>query len=151
MPIEVPQSPEIRLLFPSGEMSVRIALGSLMDGVVRFDLSDDLMSTIELVLGEVLNNIVEHAYGPDLSGMIELLCENKEEEIHFRITDDGRPLPGLVLPPKREPELDCEIDDLPEGGFGWFMVHSLAQELCYKRLSGQNVLSFCFPKGSVEI
>jgi len=36
------------------------------------------------------------------------------------------------------------LNDLPEGGFGWFMMQSLTQEIGYKRIKNENVLSLTF-------
>ena len=33
--------------------------------------------------------------------------------------------------------------DLPEGGFGWFLIRSLTRDLTYLREDGYNMLCFC--------
>ena len=32
--------------------------------------------------------------------------------------------------------------DLPEGGFGWFLIRSLTENLTYRRIDARNHLSF---------
>ncbi|WP_280514091.1 hypothetical protein [Allosediminivita pacifica] len=34
---------------------------------------------------------------------------------------------------------------LPEGGFGWFLIHELARELAYRHDGGMNRLTFRLP------
>jgi serine/threonine-protein kinase RsbW len=49
---------------------------------------------------------------------------------------DGRPPIGSYAGPA------VILDDQPEGGFGWFLIRSLARELEYRRTDGENVLTF---------
>ena len=98
--------------------------------------------TVELVLGEVLNNVVEHAYGPGASGRIEMECALVGSALRFCVRDEGKALPGLHLPCGRAPEVDRPLEELPEGGFGWFLVHSLARDLSYHRDTQHNILKF---------
>ena len=104
---------------------------------------DDLRGTAEIVLAEVLNNIVEHAYA-DQGGDITLRLVRHDGALHCTVTDTGAPMPGLCLPEGRFQPLD-DLADLPEGGFGWFLIRSLTQGLAYRRSKGINRLSFQLP------
>ncbi|KPP84313.1 MAG: serine/threonine-protein kinase RsbW [Rhodobacteraceae bacterium HLUCCO07] len=135
------------LAFASTELAVRAALNELTTALFVEGHDDSVRSTAEIVLGEVLNNIVEHAYGPDRQGEIELCCESGQNALWVTVCDRGAPMPGLRLPSGRPVELDGVREDLPEGGFGWFLVHSLAENLDYCRAAGRNRLSFAVPYG----
>lgn len=135
----------ISLAFASGELEVRSALGRLKRGLAPMQLAEADESSVELVLGEVLNNVVEHAYGPDASGRILMECTPRHGALHFCVHDCGRALPGLRLPDGRPPDVERPLDDLPEGGFGWFLVHSLVESLAYRRDPEGNVLEFSIP------
>jgi serine/threonine-protein kinase RsbW len=50
-------------------------------------------------------------------------------------------MPGLCLPAGKFQPLD-DLADLPEGGFGWYLIRSLTEELSYRRSNGINRLSF---------
>lgn len=139
------QATTIRLAFVSGEHEVRSALQQLKRGLAPLRLSDDVTGTVELVLGEVLNNVVEHAYGQTMNGDVRLRCRSTGNGLAFAVFDGGRALPGLVLPPGDPPEIDVERNDLPEGGFGWFLVKSLTTGLAYARRRHCNVLKFSIP------
>jgi serine/threonine-protein kinase RsbW len=55
--------------------------------------------------------------------------------------DRGRPMPDLKLPPgELLPFFDGQ--DPPEGGFGWYLIRSLTQDLQYQRVQDQNILQF---------
>lgn len=64
--------------------------------------------------------------------------------LHCRITDSGAAMPGGRLPPGQFQDLG-ETQSLPEGGFGWFLIRTLAQDLDYRRIAGRNLLSFQLP------
>jgi serine/threonine-protein kinase RsbW len=139
---------EIRLVFPSGELEVRAALDALKRGLMPMRLSVEDEGSVELVLGEVLNNVVEHAYGTDLAGQIEMDCGLTDGALHFSVRDDGRAMPGLNLPDGKPAEVDCAREDLPEGGFGWFLVRTLVSGLDYRRDGERNILRFRIPLGA---
>ena len=40
---------------------------------------------------------------------------------------------------------DTALEDLPEGGFGWHLIHSLTNDLTYLRTGGCNRLRFLLP------
>lgn len=99
-------------------------------------------SKVETVLAEVLNNIVEHAYSRAGNGWIDLLMELQDDILRCEIADGGSPMPGLVMPRGNPQELDVDLDDLPEGGFGWFLIRELTEQLQYARRDGSNHLVF---------
>ena len=135
------------LAFASGEHEVRAALAQLRQGLAPMHLSEADEGTVELVLGEVLNNVVEHAYGPEGPGRISLECARRGCGLAFSVSDGGKALPGLDLPPGDPPDIDVARDELPEGGFGWFLVRTLTTGLTYARHDGSNVLEFSIPLG----
>lgn len=106
-------------------------------------LTDEQFAKVEIVLAEALNNIAEHAFvdhdGATPCSAIEVACY----ETHLRVLleDNGRALPDHKIPQASPLEFDpCDIDGLPEGGFGWGLIHSLVKELTYIRASGKNQL-----------
>lgn len=128
----------LELKFPSDAMSVRQALHQ----VLALDLPSDGKSVAEIVLAEVLNNIVEHAYQERPTGLIQLSVKRTDQAIDVQVLDEGVPLPDGLLDRKVEHDLDCLMDDLPEGGFGWLLVQELTDNLSYKRVDQSNCLAF---------
>lgn len=106
-------------------------------------LSDDLRGTAEIVMAEALNNIVEHAYSAG-AGAIEISVKLGEHGLDCTIADHGAPMPNHTLP-KGAPHILDDMENLPEGGFGWFLIRTLAQDLQYSRSRDQNFLRFRLP------
>lgn len=116
----------------------------------RHEVSDDTLGRLELVLAEVMNNIAEHA----AVACAEPGCKDELTLIHLCIvshrcglacalTDNGVSLPADCLLPRNLPQLAQQ--ELPEGGFGWYLIQDLTQELCYYREDQRNFLAFRVP------
>ena len=122
--------------FAAQPMQVRAVLTRLRQASVMRGLSPDAAECCELVLAEAMNNIVEHAYaGAD--GALRLTLLRGRHRMICRLLDRGRALPGLTLPRGCLPD---QIDSLAEGGYGWFLIHSLSQRLHYRRADDMNRL-----------
>ncbi|MBM2575913.1 ATP-binding protein [Jannaschia sp. Os4] len=111
--------------------------GQSIPGATR----DDLL----MVLAEVMNNIVLHAYAGAEGGWIEIDVHRTRDGLTVETRDAGRPLPPALLEGGEAPPLGETMDDLPEGGFGWFIIHNLAQDMMYAREAGENRLTFSLP------
>lgn len=118
------------------------ALVRLNQQLEGLGLDGDALIRMELVLAELLNNIVEHAYCDTGRGAITLEAAVHSNTIWCQLTDRGRAMPGGKLPPALRYDLDAmDMQDLPEGGFGWGLIRDLTSRLSYARIDGQNRLS----------
>jgi len=137
-------APLARIVFPGTPNAVREALAALIRGPILASVPDDERGTAELVLAEALNNIVEHAYaqGP---GDIEVTIRRVQGDLDCRIIDQGLPIPGNATPQGQLPVQDPH--DLPEGGFGWFLIRTLSRDLHYARVGCRNELTFRLDAG----
>jgi serine/threonine-protein kinase RsbW len=124
-----------RLVIPSDPLAVRAGLRQLMAAAVMQQLTPDGRGVAEIVLAEVLNNVVEHAYA-EAAGEITLSVRREGGLLTCRVTDTGRPMPGGQPP---DPGL-TPPEQLPEGGFGWYLIRTLARDLRYLRHEGRNEL-----------
>ncbi|MEM9854239.1 MAG: ATP-binding protein [Pseudomonadota bacterium] len=132
----------------SDTFEVRSSLEALMEDMQERDFLAEERGTVELVLAEVLNNVAEHAYEEKGDGKIELDLSYIPGGISIALQDFGKPMPGGQTPLGMPANLDVEVDDLPEGGFGWFLIGELAKDLSYERREGANHLSFRMTLGS---
>ncbi|MBM3603152.1 MAG: ATP-binding protein [Alphaproteobacteria bacterium] len=113
------------------------------------EISDDTLGRLELVLAEVMNNVAEHAplaQTNDGAGdlpVIHLSIVRHNTGLACALTDDGASLPAECILPRKLPPMVS--DDLPEGGFGWFLIQDLTQALCYYREESRNYLAFSIP------
>lgn len=146
-PRTIHPSGELRLIFQSDPLAVRQTLHSILSGLGPLSLSRDECGTVELVLAEVMNNIVEHAYAGDRRGVIEIRICQRNSGLVCTLLDDGLPMPEGNPPLGEQQDLNCPTQDLPEGGFGWFLIRELAHDLSYERVGNKNLLSFRLPIG----
>ncbi|MGC1505955.1 MAG: ATP-binding protein [Sulfitobacter sp.] len=125
----------------SGPLAVRTALQMVFDRLTPLALEVEETSTVELVLAEALNNIVEHAYPlPDASGPIHLHLRQGPDGLHVRLRDWGREMTDVKTPDGRAECCNVDLMDLPEGGFGWFLIKDLSRDVKYERIDGRNQL-----------
>jgi len=135
----------MRLNFLASAEEVRHAMTLLHALVTDWGLADADADTAEIVLGEVLNNVVEHGYGACNSGEISLDLHCNTNTLECRISDVGARMSEAVLTRVKKPTDICPRKNLPEGGFGWMLIHRLARDICYCRIAGRNHLTFSVP------
>lgn len=133
---------DIRMTFPGSALSVRRALETLMTALEPLALEPEEAGTVELVLAEALNNVAEHAYAGQEEGWITLNCAHGPDGLHFTICDEGCAMPEGRAPLGERAPLPEELDALPEGGFGWFLIRDLSHDVEYSRADGINQLTF---------
>ena len=130
------------LTIQSDNIAVRDGLGALMSMAPLLGLSDDIRGNVEIVLAEALNNVVEHAYR-DGPGPIQVCIDHLAHVLKVSVYDQGAEMPGGTLPTRHLEPLGA-AEDLPEGGFGWFLIRTLTLDLRYERADGTNHLCFAF-------
>ncbi len=132
--------------FRANPFSVRDALHAAQMRIERLLQVDDAWA-LELALAEIMNNIVEHGCSDTEQGMISLAMTLQDNELVCTIGDFGPELPSNCLRREKAPP---EPDDLPESGFGWFLIRDLARDLQYEREAGCNWLILRFPLARPE-
>lgn len=120
--------------------AVRVGLADLLNSPPILAMADDARGTAEIVLAEVLNNIVEHAYAQS-NGQIIIGLTPHPRGLLVNVCDTGGAFPKEELPQGLLPPIG-QLEDLPEGGFGWFLIRRLVHGLTYQRKNGRNHLSF---------
>ena len=134
--------PPFEVSVQSSELAVRDALAQLLDGLAPLALDVEEAGTVELVMAEALNNIVEHAYPPaDAAGPITISCAQDQDGLRLTVVDLGRPMPDGTTPVGAAANLNVDFCDMPEGGFGWFLIKDLAKDVRYERIGQENRLA----------
>lgn len=134
--------PPFEISVKCSELAVREALEQFLHALQPLQLSVEEAGTVELVLAETLNNIVEHAYpDPDTAGDFTVACTHQKDGLHLQITDQGLAMPDGTTPVGQCASVDVDLDDLPEGGFGWFLIQDLAKDVSYQRIGADNQLT----------
>jgi serine/threonine-protein kinase RsbW len=132
----------LRLAIAGTPDAVSAALHALFAGPDRLALPGDTGQDAQIVLAEAMNNIVEHAYA-DRQGQIDITLWTAPDGLLCRLVDNGAPMPD-ALPKGQLPDLRPD-GDLPEGGFGWYLIRQLARDVVHRRMGGANHLTFRIP------
>jgi len=128
--------------FSASDAAVRILLAELRGWLTCLGMDEDICGSVEIVMAEALNNIVEHAYSGAGKGLVDVSVTQQTAQLSFTIRDEGQPMPGLRLPDNQLPDANGPLAELPEGGFGWFLIHHLTRQLSYERQGDQNLICF---------
>jgi serine/threonine-protein kinase RsbW len=100
------------------------------------------LDEIELVVAEILNNIVEHALaGKPTTERIKIFCKMHGDLVTIVFDDPGTPYAGNNLPCPEPRSAAAQARVLPEGGFGWSLIHLLAKDISYVRADRRNLLT----------
>lgn len=102
-------------------------------------LEKSVCSEIEICLTEAINNIVKHAYEENFTQSINVKITLKEKLIKLELTDHG-----ISRREFRKPTLEFDpndIENLPEGGMGLYIIDQLMDEISYKTENGVNIFT----------
>lgn len=144
-------APDLRLCLAAQELAIRAGLQQIRRWLLRARMRPDLVGRAELALAEILNNVAEHAYQASGAGQIELSCEIDSSGLRIAVRDWGCALPQDLLhknAPQRHMTTAGDAQTLPDGGFGWHIIHQLTQDLVSQRLDGGNLLTCLVPHRS---
>ncbi|MCP5061806.1 MAG: ATP-binding protein [Ignavibacteriae bacterium] len=102
-------------------------------------VKDTTIKEIELCMAEALNNIIKHSYKGDNSNLIDIALKIEDEKFSIALADYGFPRENLDKPTL---EFDPnDIDSLPEGGMGLFIIEQLMDENSYTTAEGKNTFT----------
>lgn len=107
-------------------------------------MDTDAADMLRLCLAEALNNIVEHAYDGAEGRPIFADVQFQPDRLEVLLIDEGKPMPKGQCPDGSVDAFDPEdLENLPEGGFGWMLIRSQMDIVEYERREGCNVLRLC--------
>lgn len=99
-------------------------------------LEEHLCNAVEICLTEALNNVIKHSYGGDNSKAIDINVKKDPKSLEIEIIDTGSPRTNLEI---KDLDFDPnDIENLPEGGMGLFIIKQLMDELSYNSKDGRN-------------
>jgi len=130
----------------ASEAAVRTLVNDARTRLETARVDADLCGSVVIVLAEALNNVVEHAYAGLPPGQIRLEIGIFDDEILINICDHGQALPNGTIPPARLPDASGPLESLPEGGFGWYLIHDLTNDMSYTRQGTENHLNLTFAR-----
>jgi len=133
------------LSFTATPLAVRRGLLAFETYLAGLPVASERRDSICIVLAEALNNITEHAY-PNATGPIWLRAQVQGHQFIATLRDRGAALPAGLLPQPGPGTGHSAPNptDLPEGGFGWHLIRSLADGLDHARFAQWNELRIIF-------
>lgn len=141
--MQTPGAGHAAVSFTSGHGIVSDVVRDVATMLVRDGLSPTAVDDATIALAEALNNIEEHAYDGERGLPVLIDIRLNAGSARFRIEDRGRPLPRESLPKDRMPTTDpAALEQWPEGGFGWAILHRVTRDLTYCRSGAWNRLCF---------
>lgn len=102
-------------------------------------ISEEKTREIELSLAEALNNIIKHSYKGDETNKIGIDMAIENDKFVINLIDFGEPRENLSKPVL---EFDPNnIDSLPEGGMGLFIIEQLMDDNVYSADGNKNTFT----------
>ena len=135
-----PKRPLLLLNIASTLEQVSDAVAAVGNWLENEGIDPECIGDITLVMAEALNNVIEHAYNFAPNETIQIRTTLRQSTMSVQIIDSGVPFDG---PPAQVPqkEIGEEIADLPEGGFGWFLIQRLCDDIHFAHADGRNKLT----------
>ena len=117
-------------------------LDALFEQVETFaeqqDWATELTFRVNLALEELTLNTITHGRHDELEP-IEVMLDSADDLLTIKITDNGLPFNPLEEAP--DPGVEDALADRHVGGLGVYLVHTLMDEMKYKRAGGRNCLT----------
>lgn len=100
----------------------------------------DMSTTMRLNLAieEAVVNVIDYAYPPGTPGDVSVEAASGSDFITFVIRDNGVPFDPTA---KGEVDTTLSVEERPIGGLGIHLVRQIMDDINYKRLDDQNVLT----------
>lgn len=138
---ELEMTDNLSLSFAADEMELRSALAQVRDFLSGAGFSKCVLGSVEIVLAEAANNVIEHAYADVPNGQVEMRLKITDTGLDAVLEDEGAAMPNGKIPEGRHHDLNVDLHDLPEGGFGWSLIREMTDGLTYNRIGERNQLS----------
>ena len=137
---------DLEMFFAATKAEASAGIATLSERLGALGLPETETDDVRIALAEAINNVVEHSYAGTTPENVHVKCSLGTENLEILITDSGVPMPEGALGTRVPASVDTVLSDLPEGGFGWFLIRTLADEVRYDRRNGQNLLFLLFER-----
>lgn len=88
---------------------------------------------LNLVLTEAMVNAIKHASSEDSDNMVHIMINICENELTIKVFDYGQGFDINIVPPPN-------FEELEDRGRGIYMIRSLMDFVCYRKMCDGNVL-----------
>ena len=126
-----------RLAVLSSASEVRSLATFCTDAISGILIEKDVAST-ELAIVEAANNILKHAYNSEEGHPIQLSISHKGTVLEFLFFDKGAAFEYSKI---ASPDFSWRnVNDIPEGGWGVYLINSMMDEVEFNRQGNINIL-----------
>ena len=102
-------------------------------------LNEELCFELEIAVVEAVNNAIIHACADDPNQQLDLEITSQPDIITITLSDQGLCFDCFSEPPC--PVTDSTaIEELPESGFGLYLIHQVMDKVDYSSQKGINTL-----------
>lgn len=98
-------------------------------------LSDPVVSAIQIVLEELLSNIIKYGFTEDKHHDIYIKVRISSKNVRLTITDDGIPFNPLD---SKTPNITPPLENRKIGGLGVHIVRTMMDSVFYERVGNKN-------------
>jgi serine/threonine-protein kinase RsbW len=133
--------------FHSSIMNCQASVSGILDEASKWlaqeNVSSRKITDIQIVLAEALNNVIEHGFSCENSGNVDVCINICKDIIVVDISDNGIKFtpPEATQTPLQD---TSDIEQLPEGGFGWFLIREITTSFTFHRIANKNRLVLNF-------
>lgn len=99
----------------------------------------EIIENTQLIVEEILVNIIQYGYENRSDGNIDLRLEMNEQNLIMTFKDGGKPFNPLTE--VAMPDLTSDDAERSLGGFGFFLVQELSEQVDYAYQDGKNILT----------
>lgn len=129
---------QVKLSFSSNPKNVNYVCTSIKKFLNSKNIPGTINNEIELSVAEAVNNIIRHAYKGNTGKLIEVDVRKNDRYVEVVFVDSGMPRENLEKPTLNfDPD---DIENLPEGGFGLYLIDTMMDENEYYSQNGKNIL-----------
>ncbi|KAB2840297.1 MAG: ATP-binding protein [Melioribacteraceae bacterium] len=119
--------------------NVNIAADSIKQFCQRNNIAEPACNDILICVIEALNNVITHSYQREEDKNIDIILTVEDSWFIIDITDEGIARTNFEKP---KLEFDPEdIQNLPEGGMGLYIIENLMDSTSYKSAGGKNTFT----------
>ena len=108
--------------------------------LIKEKVDQEIIDPVLISLMEALNNSIEHSYQEEQGNAIDVIVSVLQTKVEIDILETG-----IARTNFDKPSLEFDPDDLdnvPEGGMGLFIIDSLMDSTSYTSENGVNTTTF---------
>lgn len=108
--------------------------------LIKEKVNQEIIDPVLISLMEALNNSIEHSYKEEQGNAIDIIVSVLQTKVEIDILETGFARTNFD-----KPSLEFDPDDLdnvPEGGMGLFIIDSLMDSTSYTSNNGVNTTTF---------